>query len=73
MGVRKPLTIKPLRVAPALPPLYEKEAWQKLSTAVQAVFAKEPVPKGLSLEELYQVRMRKGTARAQAAAGLRAA
>mmetsp|Transcript_45216 Transcript_45216/g.98348 ORF Transcript_45216/g.98348 Transcript_45216/m.98348 type:complete len:737 (+) Transcript_45216:130-2340(+) len=51
-GARK-ICIKPLARKPALPANFEAETWAMLSSAVDAVHQKQPVPH--SLEQLYRV------------------
>ncbi|KAF8068312.1 CUL4A [Scenedesmus sp. PABB004] len=46
------LVMKPLKLKPQLPDNFEEETWAKLSAAVAAVHAKQPV--ATSLEELYR-------------------
>jgi len=48
----KKISIKPLKVKPKIPENFEQTTWEKLRTAVRAVFAKQAV--GHSLEELYR-------------------
>ena len=51
-GVKK-LVIKPFKALPKLPDNYEEVSWQRLKSAVDAVFEKTTT--AISKEELYQV------------------
>lgn len=53
-GPKLTLKIKPFKKLPQLPPNYEDQTWDKLSSAVDAILSKSPLSTQVSREELYR-------------------